>query len=74
MNNFGSNNLVPYVHVLYLNVGTKWTKNQAWGPNLTRLPTPKYGKWTNQLHHHGEQCFWKPPVEEGLIWLHMEVG
>jgi hypothetical protein len=39
MNDFGSNNLVPHVHVLYLNVGTKWMKNQAWGPNLTGLPT-----------------------------------
>jgi flagellar biogenesis protein FliO len=41
MNDFGSNNLVPHVHVLYLNVGTKWTKNQAWGPNLTCWPTPQ---------------------------------
>jgi hypothetical protein len=39
MNDFGSNNLVPHVHVLYLNVGTKWMKNQAWGPNLIGLPT-----------------------------------
>jgi hypothetical protein len=27
MNGFGSNNLVPHVHALYLNIGTKWMKN-----------------------------------------------
>ena len=32
MNDFGSNNLVPHIHVLYLNVGSKWMKIQAWGP------------------------------------------
>jgi hypothetical protein len=44
MNDFCSNNLVPHVHVLYLNVSTKWMNNQAWGPNLTHLPTAKYGQ------------------------------
>jgi hypothetical protein len=32
MNDFGLN--VSHVHIHYLNGGTKWTKNQAWGPNL----------------------------------------
>jgi hypothetical protein len=35
---FCSNNLVPHVHDLYLNVGTKWTRNQAWNP-LTDPPS-----------------------------------
>lgn len=29
MNDFGSNDLIPHVHGLYLNVDTKWMKNQA---------------------------------------------
>ena len=30
MNDFGSNNLVLHVHVLYLNIGTQWRENEAW--------------------------------------------
>ena len=48
MNDFGSNKLVPHVHVLYLNVGTKWTKNQAWGPNLTHWWPPSMANWLSE--------------------------
>ena len=39
MNDFGSNKLVPHVHVLYLNVGTKWMKNKL-GDQLDTSPDP----------------------------------
>jgi hypothetical protein len=32
MNDFGSNDLVPHVHALYLNVDAKWTKTKLGGP------------------------------------------
>ena len=57
MNDFGSNNLVPHVHALYLNLGTKWMKNQAWRPNLTCWSTSKYGQLTIQVHLHDWQSF-----------------
>ena len=40
MNDFGSNNLVPHVHVVYLNVGTKWMKNKLGDQLDTSLNPP----------------------------------
>jgi hypothetical protein len=40
MNDFGSNNLVPQVHVLYLNADTKRKKKQVCGPNFEGCRPP----------------------------------
>ena len=50
-NDLGSNNLVPHVHVLYLN--RYKIKKTSLGPNLGGL---KYGQLTIQIHHHDVQC------------------
>jgi len=41
MSDFGSNNLVPHIHVLFLNVDTKWKKNHVGRPNLGVGRTPQ---------------------------------
>ena len=52
---FCSNNLIPHGHVLYLNVGTKWMKNNLGGPTwhvgrpqvwpIDHLNTPSRWAW-----------------------------
>jgi len=42
---FCSNNLIPHVHVLYLNVGTKWMKNNLGGPTWHVGRPPSMANW-----------------------------
>ena len=68
MNNLGSNNLVPHVHVLYLNVRTKWKKNQVQGPNMGGCPITQVWPIDHQKHHYDGQCFYKLCANDEPDW------